>query len=81
MFIKFAFFSFYFGAVGSVERIGYNPGVTVFLIGLGEFIGYNSNHLFISKLKRKTFLIGSNLIKSFIGMAFIFSYVESSPRL
>lgn len=58
--IKMGFYSFYYGVLGCLERTGFNFGVSVFLMGLGEFTGHSSGSIFISicscihtKIKKK----------------------------
>ena len=79
--LKFGFYSFYYGAMGSVERTGFNSGVSIFLIELAELLGYNTHHFIIEKVKRKTLLFTSNLIKNTIGFSLIFPFLEQSPFL
>lgn len=48
--IKIAFYSFYYGVLGCLERIGFNFGVSVFFVGLGEFIGHLSGSKYLFSL-------------------------------
>lgn len=34
-------YAFYYGIQGSLERIGFNFGISIFLLGLGEVTGYS----------------------------------------
>lgn len=49
VFIKMAYYCFYYGVQGSLERTGFNFGISVFLLGLGEVTGYmtGSNFYYI----------------------------------
>ena len=40
IFIIMAYYCFYFGVQGCLERTGFNFGISVFLLGFGEFTGY-----------------------------------------
>lgn len=34
------FYCFYYGLLGCLERTGFNFGISVFLVGFGEFFGH-----------------------------------------
>lgn len=40
-FLKMGYYSFYYGVQGSLERTGFNFGISIFLLGLGEVTGYS----------------------------------------
>ncbi len=40
VFVKMAYYCFYYGIQGSLERTGFNFGISIFLLGLGEVTGY-----------------------------------------
>ena len=40
-FAQIGFCAFYYGVLSSLEKIGHNFGINVFIIGLHEFIGYS----------------------------------------
>ena len=79
--IKFCYFASFHGVLGSCERLGMSPGMGIFLIGLSEFVGFNSSQLFVQKFKRKNLLIGANMIRAGIGLLTIFPFVQESPEL
>ena len=74
--IKFAFYIFYYGVMSSVERTGFNAGVSIFLIGSSELAGYNFNSGFIQRMRRKTLLYSSNIIKGTIGLTLIIPFIK-----
>jgi len=38
--VKMGYYSFYYGIQGSLERTGFNFGVSIFFLGFGEVTGY-----------------------------------------
>lgn len=76
IFIKMAYYCFYFGVQGTLERTGFNFGISVFLFGLGEFTGYSTGSKFIPKLHRKTVLLVTNVLTASIGILYITKTVE-----
>lgn len=66
---------FYYGVQGSLERTGYNFGVSMLLIGVHELLAYLSVGYFITKIKRKKGLIIAISLTSLIGLSFLLSIV------
>lgn len=79
--IKLAFYAFYYGAMGCLERTGFNFGASLFVLSVGEFLGYWSCEKLADKFERKTLLICSNLAKSLLGLTFMLSFVHNSDVL
>ena len=48
VFLKMAYNSFYFGVQGCLERTGFNFGVSLFMLGFGQFTGFMSGSMIIS---------------------------------
>lgn len=75
---QLAYNTFYYGVQGSLERTGYNFGLSMLLIGVHEFIAYLTASYFIKKIKRKTGLIIAIFITSLIGLTFLLDFVKDN---
>lgn len=60
----------------SMERSGYNYGITMFLSGLPQVICYLLFNLVVNKIKRKKGLIVSVIVTSVVGLLFIVPFVK-----
>lgn len=66
------------GMQGSMERTGYNFGISIFLAGLHELIGFIIVAFIGYRLPRKNGLIATILLSSFIGLTFLLPLVKNS---
>ena len=60
----------------SMERSGYNYGITMFLSGLPQVICYLLFNFVVNKIKRKKGLIVSVVVTSVVGLLFIVPFVK-----
>ena len=80
-FIKLGYMSFYYTSFGTLERTGFNLGLSMLIIGIAEFIGYKFCHLIIKNNPRKQLLRTSCIVKATMGMGLAIDYLEGSPTL
>lgn len=70
--LVYAALNIYFtGTKNSMERTGYNYGITVFIIGIIKFITYLFFNIFAKNIRRKIGLSISVLMASFFGLMFL----------
>lgn len=74
----FSYNIFYYGVQGSLQRTGYNFGVSMLLIGVHEFLAYMTASYFIKKIKRKKGLIVAITITCLIGLTFLLDFVKQN---
>ncbi len=65
----------------SMERSGYNYGVTMFLSGIPQVVCFLLFNLVVNKIGRKKGLAISIVITSVLGLLFIVPFVKESSFL
>ena len=72
---------FYYGMQGTMERTGYNFGMSMLLSGLHEFLGYLFCSYVTKYIPRKKGAVITIALSSLFGLAFLFNVVEESDIL
>lgn len=72
---------FYYGSQGSMERTGFNFGMSMLLIGIHEFIAYLSASYFTKYIPRKIGMISAVLITGSLGLLFVFKEVQEGETI
>lgn len=74
--ISFNFF--YYGIQGSMERTGFNFGISMLLVGANEFLAYLSASYITKFIPRKLGLFVSIIFTSGIGLLFMLQAVKDN---
>ncbi len=76
--VQSAFNFYYYGMQGSMERTGFNFGISMMLAGVHELFGYMAAAAFVYKMRRKISLIIITVTCALIGLAFLLPFVKNS---
>lgn len=76
--VQAAFNFYYYGMQGTMERTGFNFGISMMLAGVHEFIGYLAAAAFVYKMRRKRSLIVMTVLCSLVGLSFMLPFVKNS---